>query len=180
MSASADFDDLDGLRRLDPQIISAVFDHYYPDVYRFVRYRLNDEKTAEDIASDVFVRLLEAVRSGRPPETNLKAWLLGTAAHVVTDQLRRSYRQPSSKLPESLPGESPDPSLDYEQKERGSHLKAALVTLTDEQQNVIVMRFGQGLSLEETALAMKKNINAIKQLQFRALVALNRRMSEIS
>ena len=79
MTLSTSQTELDALRKLNPQAIGAVYDSYYPDVYRFVRYRLDDETTAEDIASEVFVRLLEAVKSGQAPRTNLKAWLLGTA-----------------------------------------------------------------------------------------------------
>ena len=171
--------ELDGLRSLDPQAVAAVYDHYYPDVYRFVRYRLNDETTAEDIASDVFIRLLEAVKSGHPPQTSLKAWLLGTASHIVNDHFRRSYRRPTDELPESLPDERPDPLLDVESREQTRHIKTALSKLTEEQQNVLALRFGQGYSLEETATFLKKNINAVKQLQFRALAALNRNVGEI-
>jgi RNA polymerase sigma-70 factor (ECF subfamily) len=180
MSISIEQNELDGLRHLAPQSISAIFDRYYPDVYRFVRYRLNDEAVAEDIASDVFVRLLEAAKAGHGPDTNLKAWLLSTASHIVTDHLRKHYRRPTEDLPETMPDhDTPDPSLDYEHKERDRRLKKAMSTLTEEQQNVLAFRFTQGYSLEETASLMKKNINAIKQLQFRALAALNRVMGEI-
>ena len=175
MSLSIEQNELDGLRSLNSQSISAIFDRYYPDVYRFVRYRLNDETVAEDIASDVFVRLLEATRAKRGPETNLKAWLLSTASHIVTDHLRKHYRRPTDELPETMPDpNTPEPSLDYEHKERDRRLKNAMSTLTEEQQNVLTYRFSQGYSLEETASLMKKNGNAIKQLQFRALAALNR------
>ncbi len=51
---------LDGLQDLDPQAIGAIYDQYFSEVYRYVRYRLEDATIAEDIASDVFVRLLEA------------------------------------------------------------------------------------------------------------------------
>lgn len=171
--------ELDELRSLDSKAVGAVFDRYYPDVYRFVRYRLNDETTAEDIASEVFVRLLEAIKSGHPPQTSLKAWLLGTAAHIVTDHFRQSYRRPTDELPETLPDKRPDPIVDVEQRERTRHLKDAMSKLTDEQQNVLALRFGQGYSLEETADFLKKNVNAVKQLQFRALAALNRSAGEI-
>jgi RNA polymerase sigma-70 factor, ECF subfamily len=171
--------ELDALCKLEPQAIGAVYDSYYPDVYRFVRYRLNDETAAEDIASEVFVRLLEALKSGQAPRTNLKAWLLGTASHIVTDHFRQVYRRPTEELPETLPDGQPDPSLDVEQRERSRHLKTALSKLTEEQQNVLTLRFGQGYSLEETAGLLKKNINAVKQLQFRALAALNRGAGEI-
>lgn len=174
-----DQNELAGLQRLDPQAISAVYDRYFPEVYRFVRYRLNDETLAEDIASDVFVRLLEASQAGRGPQTNLKAWLLATASHIVTDTLRKAYRRPESELPESLPDTTPGPSQDYEKLERERRLKGAMGTLTDEQQYVVTLRFNQGYSLEETAVLMKKNINSIKQLQFRALAALNRALGEM-
>lgn len=171
--------ELDGLQRLDPQAIGAVYDRYFSDVYRYVRYRLNDERVSEDIASEVFVRLLEAVRVGRAPNTSLKAWLLATAAHMVADHFRKAYRRPTDDLPETLPDGSNDPPTDFEQKERERRLKTALAALTEEQQHVITLRFNQGLSLEETAQFMKKNVNAIKQLQFRALAALNRKMGEV-
>ncbi len=171
--------ELESLQRLDPQAISAVYDRYFPEVFKFVRYRLSDEHLAEDIASDVFIRLLEAIKAGRAPQTSLKAWLLGTASHIVTDHLRKTYRRPESELPETMPDLTPDPTQTFEHKDRERRLKGALSSLTDEQQNVITLRFGQGYSLEETAALMKKNVNAIKQLQFRALAALNRAMGEI-
>ena len=103
MSLSAANDELNDLRRLDPQAVGAVFDRYYPDVYRFVCYRLSDETVAEDIASEAFVRLLETVKAGRSPQTNLKAWLLATASHIVVDHLRTSYRRPTAELSETFP-----------------------------------------------------------------------------
>ena len=60
MSVYDDQGALDGLRRLDSQSIGAIYDQFFPEVYRYVRYRIDDDAAAEDIASDVFVRLLEA------------------------------------------------------------------------------------------------------------------------
>lgn len=171
-------DELDGLRRLDARIVGAIYDRYFPEVFRFVRYRLNDDALAEDIASDTFVRLLEATHHGRGPASNLRAWLLSTASHIITDHLRKVYRRPTDTLSDEQPDTLENLTGSLEQKERGARLKTALQTLTAEQQNVIALRFGQGYSLEETARALKKNINAIKQLQFRALAALNRQMVE--
>ena len=170
--------ELEDLKRLDPQAISSAYDRYFPEVYRFVRYRLNDEHAAEDIASDVFVRLLEASQAGRGPETNLKGWLLATASHIVIDHFRKFYRRPESELPETIPDGTAAVPVDYEKRERDERLKGAMNSLTEEQQYVITLRFNQGYSLEETANLMKKNINSVKQLQFRALAALNRALSE--
>ena len=100
MSTTDDRHALDGLRDLDQQVIGAVYDQYFSEVYRYVLYRIGDPTLAEDIASDVFVRLLEAAQGKRAPQTNLKGWLIGTASHVVMDHLRKKYRRPEEELSE--------------------------------------------------------------------------------
>ncbi len=171
---------LDGLRQLDAQVIGAIYDRYFPEIYRYVRYRLCDEQLAEDLASDVFVRLLEAARARRGPETNLKAWLLATASHVVTDHFRRSYRRPTENLSEELLDQAARPDGEFDRRESQRSVGQAYSQLTPEQQNVLALRFGQGYSLEETALMLKKKINAVKALQFRALAALQRQLVEVA
>jgi RNA polymerase sigma-70 factor (ECF subfamily) len=178
MSSTDEQRELDGLRALDPQVVGAVYDRYHPVIYRYVSYRVGDPLQAEDIASDVFMRLLEAISSRRAPNSNLRAWLLATAGHAVNDHFRKSYRQPLTDLNDSLPDPGIDPQVDVEHHERQSKLRVAVADLTPEQQHVLALRFGEGFSLEETASAMKKNVNAIKQLQLRALAALNRKIGE--
>jgi RNA polymerase sigma-70 factor (ECF subfamily) len=119
------------------------------------------------------------MKSGRGPQTNLKAWLLATASHIATDHLRKKYRRPTDELPDTIADAEPGLPQGYEQKERERRLKSAMSLLTAEQQNVLALRFNQAYSLEETASLMNKNINAIKQLQFRALAALNRALGEM-
>lgn len=167
---------LDGL---DSKAIGAIYDQYFSEVYRFVLYRVGDQNLAEDIASDVFIRLLEAVKVGRGPESNLKGWLIGTASHVVTDHFRKKYRRPEDELPESLPDLEPGPASEVDQREQNRLVRGAYAKLTPEQQDVLALRFGQGYSLEETASRMDKNVNAVKALQFRALAALQREIGEV-
>ena len=68
MSQPDDSAALNGLRKLDQQTISAVYDQHFSEVYRYVLYRIGDATVAEDIASDVFVRLLEAAQNGNSPQ----------------------------------------------------------------------------------------------------------------
>ncbi len=179
LSEAQQYNELDGLRTLDPQAITAVYDRCFPDVYRFVLYRLNDEGLAEDIASDVFVRLLEACKKKRGPKKNIKAWLLSTASHIVTDHLRRHYRRPTTQLPETLAADTEALLSEIERIDQVRVTREALRQLTGDQQTVLALRFGQGYSLEETAAFMKKRVNAIKALQFRALAALRRYVGEV-
>ena len=173
--------ELEGLQKLDSQIIGAVYDHYFPDVYRFVYYRLNDEQVAEDISSDVFVRLLEAVQKRRGPQSNLKGWLLATASHVVADYLRHAYRRPTEALSDEMPDAAASFLTDeIDRREMVDSVRLAYVRLTSEQQNILALRFGDGYSLDETATVMQKNVNAVKALQFRALATLQRLIGELT
>ena len=171
--------EFDGLQRLDAHVIGAVYDRYFSEVYRYVLYRIGDPTLAEDIASDVFVRLLEAVQSGQPPKTSLKGWLIGTASHIVTDHLRRKYRRPEEKISESMPDLGESVASEVDQREQNRIVNDGYAQLTPDQQNVLALRFGQGYSLDETAALMNKNVNAVKALQFRALAALQREVGEV-
>jgi RNA polymerase sigma-70 factor (ECF subfamily) len=171
---------LDGLRKLDQQVIGAIYDQYFSEVHRYILYRVSDESVAEDIASDVFVRLLEASQSGRAPKTNLKGWLIGTASHAVADHLRRKYRRPQESISDSLMDLGPGPVFEVDQREQNRAVQTAYARLTSEQQDVLALRFGQGYSLEETASLLKKNVNAVKALQFRALASLQRGIGEVN
>lgn len=167
------------LNGLDSKAIGAVYDQYFSEIYRFVLYRVGDQNLAEDITSDVFIRLLEAIKVGRGPDSNLKGWLIGTASHVVTDHFRKKYRRPEEDISDSLPDLEPGPASEVDQRERNRLVRSAYKKLTPEQQDVLALRFGQGYSLEETASRMDKNINAVKALQFRALAALQREIGEV-
>lgn len=173
--------ELEGLKKLDSQIIGAVYDRYFPDVYRFIYYKLNDERVAEDISSDVFVRLLEALEKRRGPRDNIKGWLLATASHAVADHLRQAYRRPIEALSDTMPDDgAPNLTDEIDRREQVDSVQEAYAELTLDQQNVLALRFGDGYSLEETARVMQKNVNAVKALQFRALAALQRNIGEVA
>lgn len=172
--------DLKRLQDLDTKTIGAIYDQYFSEVYRYVLYRVGDQTLAEDIASDVFVRLLEATQSGNSPRTNLKGWLMSTASHAVADHLRRKYRRPEEEISEAMPDRGPSLAAEVDQREQNRVVNEAYARLTAEQQHVLALRFGQGYSLEETATFMDKNVNAVKALQFRALAALQRGLGEVN
>jgi len=180
MSAYDERRALDGLQKLDSQAIGAIYDRYFSEVYRYVRYRINDNTAAEDIASDVFVRLLEAAQKKQGPQSSLKGWLIATASHAVNDHLRRHYRRPVEALSDSLPDGGPSILSEVDMREQNRMVQNAYAQLTSEQQHVLALRFGQGYSIEETATYLKKNINAVKALQFRALASLQRQIVEVN
>jgi RNA polymerase sigma-70 factor, ECF subfamily len=161
-------------RQLDPSILANIHDQFYPVVYRYVRYRLEDEQVCEDIAGDVFLRLLEALRHKKGPDQNLQGWLLGTASHLVNDHLRRRYIRKEDALEDWDLVSPQNTELTVERAWQNSEIRAAMQGLTQDQQHVLALRFSEDRSLEETAEAMGKTIGAVKTMQFRALESLRR------
>jgi RNA polymerase sigma-70 factor, ECF subfamily len=161
--------------RLDEQSLAIIHDHFFPMVYRYVRYRLEDEQIVEDIASDVFLRLLDHLHKHKSDIRDLRAWLMGTASNLVNDHLRHKYRKPIENLAdyETLTA-GDDPQRSTEDREHQSIVRRAMQKLTREQQHVLALRFSQELSIEETAQMMRKTAGAIKVLQFRALASLRK------
>ena len=126
------------------------------------------------------MRLLEAVHQRRGPSVNLRGWLLRTTANIVNDHFRNIYSHPTQNLEDS-PENSPekfliqeDPAILTDQEEERRSVQLAMENLTEAQKLVITLRFGNRLSIEETAELMGKNPNSIKALQFRALITLRR------
>jgi RNA polymerase sigma-70 factor (ECF subfamily) len=172
--------EIDGLNSLDPHIITAIHNRYYPDIYRFARFRVTDEAVAEDIAAEVFMRLLEAVHHRRGPSVNLRGWLLRTTSNIINDHFRNLYSRPTQNLEDISENSSErisvqyDPSFLADRAEERRSIQLAMENLTEAQKLVITLRFGNRLSIEETAELMGKNANTIKSLQFRALITLRR------
>ena len=166
-------------KKQDMESLAALHDQLYPLVYRYVSYRLEDEQVREDIVSETFVRLLDVLNQRAHTIQDLRAWLIGTAAHLVSDHYRRQYRRPESGLDlhEDLPdGHTPEHAAEQNQTRR--EVRQAMSQLTGDQQHVLALRFSQELSLEETARMLRRSVNAVKVLQFRALAALRRAMDE--
>jgi len=173
-------DTLIRVQRLDTVALTNIHDRYYADVYRYVRYRLDDDQICEDITAEVFLRLLDALHKKRGPTQNIRGWLFGTASNLVNDHLRSRYNKPVESLDidaEQLTnGDQPESTL--EDSWRQQEVRHALKQLTPEQQHVLALRFADECSLDETASIMGKSVTAIKALQFRAVATLRRLLEE--
>ena len=166
------------LHELDAQALSEIHDEYFPRLYRYAHQRLSDQYQAEDTASEVFIRLVEAIHNGNGPRRNITGWLFQTASNVISDYYRSQYRHPVEPLDEDLlsPNKPPEETLAGDLDD--PMLRQAMNSLTSPQQDVLALRFSAGLNLEETAQAMNKSINAVKALQFRAIASLRELVGE--
>lgn len=161
---------LSQLTTWDAQTLAKLHDQHYPAIYRYVLVRLGDEAVAQDIASEAFLRLIDAIQSKKPPHTSVQGWLFGTATHIIGDYVRRAPRE-QTRLDDEFRAEISTETQAEEHLLFGA-IRAAMRHLTPEQEQVLLLRFGSGFPLEETASLMGKSVNAVKVLQFRATQAL--------
>jgi RNA polymerase sigma-70 factor (ECF subfamily) len=167
-------------QRLDAEALGEIHDRHYPEVYRYICFRLADEHACEDITAEVFLRLLDALHKKRGPTQNLRGWLFGTASNLVNDHLRTRY----ARRVDSLDAEEIEPQDEihlehsYEEDWMQQQVSEALLGLTPEQQHVLTLRFSDERSIDETASIMGKSVTAVKALQFRAVATLRRLLEE--
>ena len=167
---------LKDLRELDPQVLSELHKTFFAKLYRYTRSRVPNDNLAEDIASETFLRLLDAVHTNKGPNSSVGAWLFGTASNLINDHFRRKYREDEMLVERRADQDSAKTADTFKQIEQRDLLRTALNRLTDEQKHVIALRFGSGMSVQETAQIMNKNVNAVKGLQFRALRSLRKEL----
>ena len=163
-------------RQFDTDALSQIHDTYYGPLFRYIAFRVSDRDLAEDLTSEVFTRFLSALRQRNPPETTLRGWLYGVAAHVVADHMRKRYRDQQVGLDDTIVSGADGPAELAEASLMRDDLKQAMTSLTEEQQHVIALRYGHELPIQEVARAIGKTEGAVKQLQARAIAALARKL----
>lgn len=163
----------------DEEALSELYQRHADLIFRYIFYRVGDRAVAEDLVGDVFVRALEDLPAYQVTGVPFQAWLYRIAHARVVDHYRRQQVRRAAPLDEQLPaGEKADPDHLAGDRDEARRAWAALGHLTDEQQQVIALRFLAGFSLAEVARAIGKTEGAVKALQHRALASL-RRLLEI-
>jgi RNA polymerase sigma-70 factor (ECF subfamily) len=170
-----DTDLLARAQHLESEALNEIHQRYFTRIFQYAYVRIGDSHTAEDIASETFVRLLDSFDKGRPPHTTLRGWLFGVAAHLVADYFGR---KPASQLDE-FQADGFSTQAVAEDHLRQADVEDAMRRLTADQQEVLALRFTSGLSIEETAQHMVRTVTAVKALQFRAIDALRQMLAEV-
>ncbi len=148
------------------QDLGEIYDTHAPRIFRYIYHRLGDRCLAEDLTSEVFVRFLRA----RPSVRNLAAFLYRTAHNLIVDYLRTN--RPAQQLDDEIITDQGDPVRFSEIEAERTRLRRAILRLAPAQQQVIALKFLEGLSNEEIAHVLDKPVSAVKALQHRGLVTL--------
>jgi RNA polymerase sigma-70 factor, ECF subfamily len=165
----------------DAEACAALYRHHYHAVYRYCYYRVNDVHLAQDLTAEVFVRMVDKLGAFKVRGRPLLAWLYTIAHNLIADMHRQNTRATHLALDE-VPDLSTDGEEDLTQgvarRLQADCLAAALKHLTEEQRQVILLKFIEDLNNAQIARLLGRSEGAIKSLQHRALHALRRAMKK--
>jgi RNA polymerase sigma-70 factor (ECF subfamily) len=173
---------LEQAREYDLQALAEIYDRYASSIYRYLYRYLGDPAQAEDLTSDVFVRLLQVLGTRQAPRKQLRGWLYRVAHNLAMDSFRQDARSGTVSLDEhphleengNSTATDNAPVVILERNQTQEQLRAAVRQLTRDQQQVILLRFGEGLKISDVSELMGKSEGAIKVLQHRAVKRLRK------
>jgi RNA polymerase sigma-70 factor (ECF subfamily) len=156
------------------EAFGAIFDAYAGPIHRFIASRVKSPSDAEDLTQLVFVKALEALPRYEARGIPFGGWLFRLARNAIIDQVRT--RKDHLSLVAAMTRETEDagPEAQAALRDDLDRVAAALRDLTEDQREVIELRFFAGLSVLETSIAMGRQEGTIRGLQFRAIASLRR------
>jgi len=170
---------VDAARVGDEGAIATLYNRYFPRVYRYMLVRTGNVGDAEDLAEEVFIRVLDALERFEWRQVPFSAWLFRIAHNaVVSHQRRDGARGRFSPLSPSLPVNTQGPEEAVEARLALDEVMEATRNLPEAQRKVIALRFGAGLSVAETARALGKSGGNVKVIQHKAIVKLRELLVE--
>lgn len=155
----------------DKDAFGQLFDHYHPSVYRFLYYRTRSQTLAEDLASETFFRALRSMNNFRWQGKDFGAWLMTIARNLTTDHFKagRTRLEQTTEDMAAHDDTTEGPESAVLAALTNESLLTALKQLPKEQQECLIMRFLQGMSIAETAAVLSRSDGAVKQLQLRGV-----------
>lgn len=165
-------------KECDPSAFASIYEYYYEDVYNYIYHRVTSAFVTEDLTAEVFLKALESIDTYTFRGVPLGAWLLRIARNLVIDYFRGRPQVEVPLLEEgALPHEAGVDDV-FERELTQQQLVQALRNLTEDQQDVIILRFVDGFSAPDVAQILGKSKGAVQSLQYRALNSLNRGLEE--
>lgn len=169
---------VDGLAERDPDAVAACYEALSAPLYRYLLSRCGDPTLAEDLVEATFLELVEAAPRISGGASGVRAWLFRAGRNNLLDAARKARRRGDQPLDErravSRPSLDAGPETLALDAEARALLRSALAELSDDQREVLVLRFGSGLSSAEVAAVTGRTVGAVKALQHRGLRALQR------
>lgn len=165
----------------NPEAVGALFDKHYRTMFRYFYARVRQQQQAEDLAGELFTRMVHHLPSFEPTGVPFRAWLFRIAYNLTMDHFRVVNGKPLEPLEQAQTVAQPEhsPARQVEQQMMSETLLEALETLVPDQRQVLILRFLMGLSVQETAEIMERTLSAVKAMQHRGLKIMRASLAQV-
>ena len=157
------------------QVRNDIYAQYREKVYGYIRSRINDAQLAEDLCSDVFMKIYEKLDSFDASKASISTWIYTIARNRLTDYYRS--RRVLEEIPETL-SDGSSVEADVCSRETLDALAEALEKLDSRSRDIVILRYYSGKTLKEIADSMRISYAYVKQLHSRALAALRETLGD--
>jgi RNA polymerase sigma-70 factor (ECF subfamily) len=148
-----------------------LYEHYFPTVYNYIRYRVDMVTLAEDLTSETFIRALERQHTFDSCRGSFAAWLFTIARNLVNSHYRARRRRMILPLNavDDLPDPTPGPETRILGDEQHAELLTALQQLSERERDLLGLKFASNLSHREIAHLTGLTENHVSVVLYRAL-----------
>jgi len=158
----------------DLEAFGELYNIYVEPIYRYVFHQVKDRMTAEDVTEDVFIKAWKAIGSCEGKEQTFLSWLYRIAHNHIIDNLRRQRKYLSTDV--ETVAEPSSPEFGVEGRQEQQEVLEAISELPQNQKQVIILKFIEGLDNKEIGEIIGKSQGAVRVLQMRALATLRGKM----
>lgn len=158
---------------------SQLVEKWHSKIYRFAFRFFADEDEAQEITQKTFIKTYQNVKTLKNPD-KFSAWIYRVANNLCLDELKRAGRRKSTsleaymELTSGLKGDRATPDMEFQNKELGTILQKALLTLPDEQRTVIILKEYEGLKFREIADILEEPESTVKSRLYYGLKSTRR------
>lgn len=163
---------------MKPETFERLYDEHAAALLAFLAYRVGDRHAAEDVLADTFERALRSRRRFDPTRGDAKGWLYAIALNLVRDRGRRGAAEQRALAAMTERRPAADPTETAGRVEARQTVSEALELLTDEEREVVALRYGGDLTVPEISGLLGLPLTTVEGRVYRALRRLRAELGD--
>jgi RNA polymerase sigma-70 factor (ECF subfamily) len=166
--------------KAEPVAFAAIYDHYFPRIYNYVRYHVENQEIAEDITAQIFEKALTRLNQFSPKRGSLANWLFGITRYAIRDHLRVKKRRLWCSLDVLARWRSADPLPEQLviQNDLHAQILKAVTKLRDREKDLIALKFGAKLTNRQIAALTDLSESNVGVILYRTVRKLRTKLVE--
>lgn len=166
-------------------VFQELYENYHKDVFQFLFYMVKNREQAEDLVQEVYIKVMNSYDRFKG-DSSEKTWLFSIARHVAIDHFRKQKRKRNRVLEffdwgekgHLIQDDQPEPEEVALQNEEIQKVYKCLDHCSVDQKSVIILRYIQSMSIQETAEILGMSVSKVKTTQHRGMKSLQQLMQE--